>query len=359
MKLSSWKTILYMSVSVLLLLANCSGEVQSSLAPVPTAYGPINQLNVISDSTIWNDRIGDSVDFYYASAYPIMPQPEPIFDVRHLQPQQMKAMPAMRELRNYLILADLSDNTSPTTKMVREDISDSKLQEAMQKGYGTTIGRNKWAKGQQLIYIYGNTREELLAGVVNSFPAVAARVQEFDRKSIDATTFFSGMNRDLMDTVQQIVGVEMRIPKEFFLAPLEDTTIVWLREDTPYGSNNIFLSRIPYRSEKQLSKEHIINIRDSLGNYVSTTIPNTYMRVNDEDLPMIAEQTTINGDYALEARGIWEIENDFVGGPFVSYLIYDPNKTDLLFVDAFVHAPGEEKRDKVQALEYIVSTIKY
>jgi hypothetical protein len=70
------------------------------------------------------------------------------------------------------------------------------------------------------------------------------------------------------------------------------------------------------------------------------------------------EQVTISGQYALEARGIWEIENDFMGGAFISYLIYNPQKAELLFIDGFLHAPGEEKRNDMQKLEHILRTIK-
>ena len=35
------------------------------------------------------------------------------------------------------------------------------------------------------------------------------------------------------------------------------------------------------------------------------------------------------------------------------------DKPDLLFVDGFVHAPGKDKRDYMQNLEYIISTIEY
>ncbi|MCB0632620.1 MAG: DUF4837 family protein, partial [Lewinella sp.] len=51
--------------------------------------------------------------------------------------------------------------------------------------------------------------------------------------------------------------------------------------------------------------------------------------------------------------------NDFMGGAFVSYLIHNPEKKDLLFVDGFVHAPGKDKRDFMENLEYIISTTEY
>ena len=68
---------------------------------------------------------------------------------------------------------------------------------------------------------------------------------------------------------------------------------------------------------------------------------------------------TINNNYALEARGVWELENDFMGGPFISYLIHNPQKGELLFIDGFVYSPGERKREYMQHLEHIISSVEF
>lgn len=48
-----------------------------------------------------------------------------------------------------------------------------------------------------------------------------------------------------------------------------------------------------------------------------------------------------------------------MGGSFISYLILNPNKGELLFVDGFLHAPGEDKRDFMEQLDYVIHTIKF
>ena len=66
----------------------------------------------------------------------------------------------------------------------------------------------------------------------------------------------------------------------------------------------------------------------------------------------------IDNQYAVEARGIWEIANDYMGGPFISYTIHNPQTNELLYLDGFVHAPGKEKRNFMQQLEKIFTTAK-
>lgn len=354
----------YLKGFIFFLLAGvfgCQGEtVQRSFQSDPVAFGKINQLNVIADTSLWQSPMGDSILFYYMAAYPILPQPEPIFDVRHLSPDDLKKDPYRRQLRNYLVVADLSDPTSATAEMVRNDIGEEKLQQNLaETGYATTVGKDKWARGQLIVYIYGNDKEKLLENLTSSYPAVAQRIHQADENIIEATAYFSGENRGLSEEIKEKMKVDMRIPEEF-MAAISEEEIMWLRRETSEASSNILLRRLPYTSQEQLTYEGIKAIRDSIGRqYISSTLPGTYMRINDQDLPMFVDITRLNGDYAVEARGIWDIVNDYMGGAFVSYLVYDPNKSDLLFMDAFIHAPGKNKRDLMQELEYVLHTAQY
>lgn len=348
------------SAMVLLGAFGCSPDVQRSLEPEPMAFGRVNQVLVIADTAVWNGPIGDSMRYYFMGAYPILPQPEPIFDLRHFTPEELKRDPLRRELRNYIILANLGDADSPTAAMMVNDLGAEKLREAREAtGYGISVGRDKWAKGQLLVYMYGFSQSKVIENIVQGFPAVAKRLNQADAEMVEATTYFNGENRQLAGEIQAKMGAKMRIPAKYYAA-VNDSNMLWLRLETPETSSNILLHRVPYTDAEQLSYEGIKQIRDRLGKeYISSTLPNTYMRINDVDLPMFVETTDINGAYALEARGIWDIVNDYMGGAFVSYLIYNPEKEDLLFIDAFLHAPGKEKRNLMQQLEFILHTAEY
>jgi hypothetical protein len=67
----------------------------------------------------------------------------------------------------------------------------------------------------------------------------------------------------------------------------------------------------------------------------------------------------MGGTYAVETRGIWEMEGDFLAGPFISYLILNEAKTELIYIDAFVLAPGERKRNQMLYLEQIISSFAW
>jgi len=134
---------------------------------------------------------------------------------------------------------------------------------------------------------------------------------------------------------------------------------MWLRRETEETSSNIILSKIPYQRKEQLSREGIKAIQEAIGKkYVSTQLDNTYMKINDVDLPMYVNPIRFKNLYALEARGIWEIVNDYMGGAFVSYLILNPKTNDLIFIMGFLHAPGEDKRNFIQQIDHVIHTTR-
>ncbi|MEL6969550.1 MAG: DUF4837 family protein [Bacteroidota bacterium] len=342
-------------------MASCASDaVQRSLEPEKIAFGKVNRINVICDQDLWVGHIGDSLRYYYGAAYPILPQPEPIFDLAHVTIDDINKDPLRKELRTYLIVADLSDPNSKTASLIRQDVGQEKIRTAStENGYGNSVAKNRWANGQTIVYLYGDDEDKLVDNILNSYSAVAKRLHQADEKMIEATAFFNGENVSLAGEIQTLMDVQMRIPEEFNAA-IKERDLVWLRRETSEASSNILLRRVPYTDETQLSREGIKAIRNEIGKeYISSTLPDTYMRINDVDLPLIVETTRINGDYAVEARGIWDIVNDFMGGAFVSYLVYDPGKSELLFMDAFVHAPGKEKRDLMQQMDYILKTAQY
>jgi hypothetical protein len=338
-------------------LFSCGSEMTSNLSPTPAAFGKINSLYVLADSTLWLDDAQDSVAFFFESPYLILPQPEPIFDVRHIEPYNLKENPTLQQLRNYIVLADLSQKESPTTKMVLEDLSDAKIQQVKEEGFGTAVARNKWATGQQLIYLMGSNHAELLAGMSTAYPAVVKRIAERENERIKVTAYFQGINRMLGDKVAARTGATLDIPGGYDLVPVEAENFAWLRKETRNGSLNIMATRVPYDDKSQLTEQGLKDIRNMLGReYVSTTLDSSFMKVNDRDLPLFVSATELNGHYALEGRGIWEMENDFLGGPFVSYLINDEAHKQLVMVDGFVLAPGRKKRELMEELIQILQT---
>ena len=58
------------------------------------------------------------------------------------------------------------------------------------------------------------------------------------------------------------------------------------------------------------------------------------------------------------ARGLWYMENDMMGGPFVSHAVVDEMNNRVIVVEAFVYAAGQKKGKFIRKLEASLYTLK-
>lgn len=337
----------------------CSEEVQKKLAGFPVALSRVNEVIFVMDKPMWDGAVGDSCRAYFASNFPVLPQPEPIFDLKFFTPRMLNAKPVRKEFRSYVFVANLNDESSPTTKMVIKDIGAEQTRKAKANEKSSImVGNDKWAKGQQLVYLFGSSEADLLKAIAERYPTAAARIQKYDKGKIDNSVYYQGVDNPIMKTIKDTMGVDIKVPGEYFVALNKGNTI-WLRSNTDKVAYNIMLHKFKYTDTEQFTQKSIKDIRDKLGKYVSSEAENTYMLTNDVDLPMLLDVVGSEKLYKVKVRGIWEIENDFMGGPFIGYLIHNPETNDLLYVDGFIHAPGEKKRDLIQELDHIISSVSF
>lgn len=343
------------------LLASCNNEVTNKLEAKGTALGTMNEIVVVADDALWESAVGDTFRYYFESAYPILPQPEPLFDLRHFSPQDLQGQPLRKELRTYTILADLSDADSETTKMVKKDLGSEKFDYATKPGATTSsVGRDKWARGQLLVYLYAPDRTALSAAIKKSFPAITKKVHEHDKKQLRSTIYVDRANLGLSEKVRERFHIDFQVPGDFVVATDDiENNVLWMRKVGEKADQNIVLQRFSYDDEAQLSKQGIINMRDKFGRtYVTSDEEDDFMVVDEDVLPVYEYSFTLDNHYGKELRGIWEMTNAFSGGPFNTYVILNEAKRELIYVDVFVLAPGTTKRDHMMQLDHIVKTAR-
>ncbi|TVQ44519.1 MAG: DUF4837 family protein [Saprospirales bacterium] len=342
-----------------LTLAACGSDVQDRFRSTPTAIGRIQQMNIIADQQLWDTYLSDTFAFYYQGAYLILPQPEPIFDIRVFSTEDVLSETSLRELKLFVKVANLADENSPTTQMVLSDLGKETINESLQnRNFGVQIARDKWARGQLVVYIFGKSIDDIVEGIPRSFDQIRSRIAEFYERTLEAEIFGGGINRPLANLVASKFNADIRIPSNWVLA-IEDKDFLWLREEQRNASLSLLFTKVPYEDESQLSPEFLRSLRDSItSERISSGKEGSYMVVEDSYLPTFNFQYNHHGSYTVELRGIWDMRSDFMGGPFKSYLFHRQADNMLIFVDAFVFAPAEDKRNHMIRLEYIVKTLR-
>lgn len=327
------------------------GDVLNS--QLPSAFGSVNSINFISDSIIWKGPIGDSARAYFERYYPILPQREPSMNVRFFTPRNLNDRPIRKELSNFVVLTDLSDEESPTTDMTKRD-----LKKSVRDSLNMIVARNKWARDQMLVYINGKDESSLMEQLKKYKEYIEEQVHEHQKIILEKEVYSAELNPILQNRIRDSFGINIRIP-EYYQVAVQEPAFMWIRGESEYVSRNLMFYKLPYRHADQLTPKYMKELRNELGLKITTTIDSTFMLINDVDLPIEFSTTAIDDQYAAVLKGIWEIENDFLGGPFTSYMIQTPDRKELVFIDAFVHAPSKPKRDLMEKLKYIVGTTNF
>ena len=358
---AKFSTLVFASLMLLSHLVACSSDsTPTAFNSKPVAYGNVNRVNIVVDDVLLEGPVRDSLDYYYQQAYPLMPQPEAVYDLNVIDAGDLEMLSARKELRTYVILADLNDESSETTKLVTSDLGEEKML-AAREDYrkGTSIVTNRWATDQLIIYLFAEGPDELAKLVAQSYPAASARITSADRDMLLANTYQSGHNEVIADSIKKLVGISIDIPVDYKVARSEKN-FVWMRRDLVVVTQNILITSVPYLGEDQVSADSAVVYRNALGKMaVRSNTKGSYMTTNDRDLPVLPYVTTINGKYAFEARGIWEMTDDFLGGPFFTYLLPAPEQKKLFIIDVFTFAPSKGKRNYMQQLEVIARSAEW
>lgn len=358
----SYKLLLqfsFLGILLGLLSTSCTPEQRKRMEVTPTAYGSVDQLYLVCDKYFWEkSEIGDTFRMHFEALYPVLPQPEPILDVRHVPSQDFNKV--LKTHRAIIIMADLSDEDDASTIMVRQALGDKKIQRAKSdERYRMAVHRDRWAKGQTVIYWFAPDRQSLYETVARDYKKALTILQKADSEKLLKQVYFTGENSEANKRIAEDYNFELTIPTGFKIAH-RDSVAMWLRKETNKVSTNIFMYTLENPGPNTLSSDSLKAIRNRLTkDYFSTWVEDSYMQIDDKNLPVYYQEIQFGARKALQARGIWYMENDFMGGPFVTYLIPDPENNRIIVLDGFVHAPGQQKRPEMRKLDTVFSTFKF
>jgi hypothetical protein len=210
------------------------------------------------------------------------------------------------------------------------------------------------ASPQTTLTILGKDKDELIENIKSHKEDI---INIF--KKTDLALYQRKITKDFHDpsTIETLnqLGISMKIP--FAYKKVDDTgQFLWYRNTFERGLLNIIAYEIPLFGEPY-TPESLVSFRDSIGkNYIPGQFDNTYMRTEPNFTP-VTEKVTIGKIEALESRGLWFVEGDYMGGPFISYTIEDEANERLIVVEGFSFSPSSKKRDVVFELEAILKTV--
>ena len=294
----------------------------------PESSARINSITVVVDNDNWNNTIGDKIRNLYADEYEGLPQIEERFTLKQMPYEAFSGF--SRSSRNIMFI-----NKKSNPEFFFEV--------------------DKYARPQMYLEIKGNSIKSILEQIdkskkeaINKF--TNGEIEENKRRILKSPLKDTKAMDDFL--------INMKMPSAYSLYK-QDKNFIWYQKQIQKGHSNVIVTQLP--SQKNIFEYNIpsvIKLRDSIGEvFLPGRNPESFMISEKEYLPY-QKKVNYYGINMLETRGTWEVKGDFMGGPFLNYLIEDKLNDRVLFVEGFVFAPSKRKRDNIIELEAIIKSLK-
>lgn len=294
----------------------------------PTVSGKAGEIIIVTNKKYWEAEPGTLLRSTLAADYPFLPQSEPSFNLINIGEKDFSKM---FQIHRNIIMLKIDPQATESKMIAQEDI---------------------WAAPQVVITLTAPNEQEAAKLIEENKDRLMNTINQAERNRIIRNSKLYEEN-DLRKIVAEDFGGSPYFPKGYSLKKrAKDFT--WVSYETTYTNQGIFVYRIPYKDSTSLLRDNFIAARNEvMERNVPGMLENSYMTTSKEQTPKLSWIKYRNRDFA-EIRGLWEVQNDFMGGPFVAHAFYDKNNSDIIVLEGFVYAPRYDKRNYLRQVESIL-----
>lgn len=302
-------------------------------ARMETITGKSNEVVVVIGKEIWKGEVGSLIREILAQPQSSLPQEEPIFSLIDVPPEAFINL--FKSSRNIVTVKISPTYTEPKVEFVR----------------------NTWAYPQVVVNIQASSAENFKELLIANGDKIIGYFLKAEKDRLKKT-YKDAHEKAVYNVLLEAFHLKLYVPTGFSVVK-KDSSFAWIRYDTPLITQNLFVYTYPYESDSTFTQKYLVDKRNLvLKDRVPGPMPGSYM-TTVMDLPRDINFVTYNGNYACEIRGLWRVENDFMGGPFVSLSVLDPDKKRIVTVEGNVYAPKNEKRNYVRQMEAMIYSLEF
>lgn len=166
-------------------------------------------------------------------------------------------------------------------------------------------------------------------------------------------------SRKVSDEAKEMFGVDFLAPEEIHMTK-HGGDFLWGGTGKEEKDLNVVLYSYPWDGTEVSDAYMFADKRDSvMQENIPGGEPGQWMQTTREKgVPvMFSRRRKIAGREVFEVRGLWEMRQAAMGGPFVSHVCIDSISHRVLVAEGFVYSPSTEKRDLVRLLEASLRTL--
>ena len=310
---------------------NATSKKKKSLL-MPNASGLPYEMLVVMDDDQWDRPLGRAVFNVLDSDVPGLPQSERSFRISRVEPDGFNSN--MFKIMRNVIKVDIQNiYTQPKFK----------------------FARNVYSYPQMIMTLQAPDEESLTEYINNNQQSI---IDFFTKAEMnrEIENLRERHNPEVSRLAEEILGVDIWVPWELNKFK-KGKDFLWASTNVGKKDMNLVLYSYPYTDKNTFTLDYFLQKRDSV---MKANIPGgpkgSYMTTNHDYV--YVEDGTVRGKYAQIARGLWRIQGDRMGGPFVSHSRVDEANGRVVVAEAFIYAPESLKRDLLRRMEAALYTLQ-
>ena len=322
------RKLLFVVVSLLFIMA-CEDNSKNNRI-VPESSGTLNNISIVIENDLWDGSIGETIRDVLAAPIYGLPQDEPMFSMNQIPPSVFSGFATKNR----------------TVLKIEKGSDTSRVQ----------IGNSVFAKPQKVVVISGKTNNDIIKQITDNSDKIISAFKSEELKEKQRRIKLS-LHKN--NNIQEKLGISLEFSSAYRIAKEEDK-FFWIRKDITTGTINLLLYEIPFNNITKNDSliNQIIKVRDSVNRLkIPGPTEDAYMITEPAYAPFLSE-TIIDNRLSTETKGIWDVKNAFMSGPFVNYMIEDKPNNRYVVIEGFAFAPSVEKRRYMLEMEAIIKSIK-
>lgn len=311
------------------------GSVRRMASGYVSSKGGLNEIFVIAPKELWTGELGDTLRAVMAAPVEMINQYEPLFDLKGLTPET--ANKKLLEHRNIMYVKIGAEYKQPNMSAQYDVYS------------GPQIIVTLYGPSARVVTDYLSENREQLVQVF--------KIAERDR---DLKVAARQNERELMKLVEEKFGMKINIPRGYRLRS-ESDHFVWISHERARASQGLVIYDYPFAGSPDFDSLNMAVRRDEFVKRIPGPSDGSYMITHtaDPELYPSVDYLRINGQNWARMRGFWEVENDFMGGPFFNYSTVNPNTGRVVALDCYVYSPDQPKRNFLMQLDHLVYSASF
>ncbi len=327
------KFLLFFIVSFSILFYACD---ETNERILPRMSGKSGELLVVIDTGYWNNQSGEAIRQTFMQTQVGLPQQEAVFDIIHVPHRSFARI--LQTNRN-IIMVEINAQEKPAI----------------------SIKENVWSEGQLVATIVAKNDKNAAEIIEKNSQNLLDYFNEKETQRLQKK-YKVNKNSKLAKELEEKLKLSMHIDDLFYIAK-EDTNFIWLRKEYSMGehpiSQGFIIYTYPYDNDSIFNVHQLTAKRNAITKkYIPGGAEGSYMTTYEEYIPKERE-INLKGNYAKELRGLWHVQGDFMGGPFVSYSMVDEHRNRVITIDGYVYAPKFDKREYLRELQALALTVSF